>query len=206
MPIFTNANEVNKLSDCAPFSDCRLVHDVFDNVEFDAEQYDDDDNFECNKENDAQFTWDFPINSSNLFHSSNISLESLNMKNTVKSKLGSKKIPLQEQIRKHNADMVETVCGLRIEDFAKVGTNCARLNLDSVVSRKNSKKQQTVKSLGRTDSSNQEQLNQTDESIASVSLTAMFCNVLENHLVIWSATDIIIFLRINANVEIFSNL
>lgn len=146
-----------------------LVHDVFDNVEFDAEQYDDDDNFECNKENDAQFTWDFPINSSNLFHSSNISLESLNMKNTVKSKLGTKKVPLQEQIKKqHNPDMVETVCGLRIEDFAKVGTNCARLNPDSVASRKNSKKQQsTAKSLGHTDSSNQEQqLYRTDESIA----------------------------------------
>lgn len=153
------------------------MHDVFDNVEFDGEQYDDDDNFECNKENDAQFTWDFPINSSNLFHSSNISLESLNMKNTVKSKLGTKKVPLQEQIKKHNPDMVDTVCGLRIEDFAKVGTNCARLNLDSVVGRKNSKKQPPAKSLGHTDSSNQEQLYRTDESIADVSLTAMFWKI-----------------------------
>lgn len=118
----------------------RLAHDIaLDNVEHSLETSGEN-NFECNKENDTQFTWDFPVNSSNLFHSSNTSLESLNMKNAVKSKLGSRKVLLQDQIKKHKAETAEMMCSLRIEDFAKIGTDCVKLDLDSIVGRKIAKK------------------------------------------------------------------
>lgn len=142
---------------------------MLDSVELNTETYDDN-NFECNKENDLQFTWDFPVNSSNLFHSSNTSLESLNMKNAVRSKLGATKTPLHEQIKRHKADMMETMSSLRIEDFAKIGTDCVRLNLDSVISRKNLKKQQTARSVTRPDWSHQDQLDRTNDSTAEVCL------------------------------------
>lgn len=118
----------------------RLAHDVvLDNVEQSLETSGEN-NFECNKENDTQFTWDFPVNSSNLFHSSNTSLESLNMKNAVKSKLGSRKVSLQDQIKKHKVENAEMMCSLRIEDFAKIGTDCVKLDLDSILGRNNVKK------------------------------------------------------------------